>query len=263
MLPLSDKESSYKRIVDQRKTYDFTKLGLKNPAELKLDYDEHLNAWGYWHSHLKPDILLIGQDFGDEDYYNKYQGKDNPSNLTNLNIEKLFTAIGIDTGKSDAPSKKDKLHFTNAVLGVKGNGMASSIKSKKCKNLFMSIRNKALKWYKAKYGHLDAPIYTSKYYQPEESWPKKNVWWPKIPIKVIENSDLQYLNILCQIALNINDFHHLRVPTKFLIEHLKGFHTIGEQISLYLSADPETLFKEERGEAGLNFSIFIVNNVVS
>jgi len=127
----------------------------------------------------------------------------------------------------------------------------------------MSIRNKALQWYESKYGRRDTPIYTSKYYQPEESWPKKNVWWPQIPVKAIKNKDTHYIHLLCQVAPNKNNFHHLKVPTKFLIEHLKKFHTLGEQISLYLSADPETLFLEERGEGTLNFSVFLVNTAVS
>ena len=114
--------------------------------------------------------------------------------------------------------------------------------------------------YEAKYGRLDKPTYTSKYYQPEESWPKENVWWPQIPIKAIDSKKTGYINILCQVAPNKNDFHHLKVPTKFFNEHLKKFHRLNDKIvDLYLSADPTRLFIEERGDGSLNFRIFLVN----
>lgn len=123
----------------------------------------------------------------------------------------------------------------------------------------MSIRNKALHWYEAKYGRLDRPIYTSKFYNKDESWPNRAVWWPQIPVKEIDTNKSQYIHILCQVAPNKNDFHHFKVPTKFLYDNLKKFHTLkGKIISLYLSTDPMRLFIEERGEGALNFGIFIV-----
>lgn len=122
----------------------------------------------------------------------------------------------------------------------------------------MSIRNKALKWYENKYGRMDIPIYTSKFYQPDESWPKKSVWWPQIPINAIEKSTFSHINILCQIAPNMNDFHHLKVPTKFLRKHIEKFHTLKGKITLYLSTDPEKLFVKERGEGNLDFKSFLI-----
>ena len=122
----------------------------------------------------------------------------------------------------------------------------------------MTIRNKALKWYNAKYGRTDPSIYTSKFYQPDESWPKKSVWWPQIPMNAINDSSTHVIHILCQIESNRDEFHHLKVPTKFLREHIEKFHTIKGQISLYLSTEPERLFIEERGEGNLNFQNFLV-----
>ena len=121
----------------------------------------------------------------------------------------------------------------------------------------MSIRKIALQWYQSKYGRIDKPIHTSKYFRPDESWPKKSVWWPQVPINTIDK--FSYINILCQIAPSKNDFYHLRVPAKFLKEHLKKFHTLKEKISLYFSTDPKELFIELRGEGRLDFSKFLVN----
>ena len=121
----------------------------------------------------------------------------------------------------------------------------------------MSIRNEALKWYKLKYKKLDLPIYTSKWFRPEESWPKKSVWWPQIPIKALEgNSDI---NVLCQVAPNKNDFHHLRIPTKFFKQHLESFHLLKGIISLYLLTDPKKFLVEVRGKDNINFISFLIN----
>lgn len=121
----------------------------------------------------------------------------------------------------------------------------------------MSIRSEAFKWYEKNYGKIEAPTYTSKFYQPEESWPKKSVWWPQIPTSAIDG--FGYINILCQRAPNKYDFHYLKVPRSFLHENLDKFHTIGNIISLYLSTDPKTLFIEERGKGNLDFRKFLVN----
>jgi hypothetical protein len=122
----------------------------------------------------------------------------------------------------------------------------------------MSIRSKALKWYKAKYGKLNTPIFSSKFYQPDESWPKKSVWWPQIPIWVIK--EYAFINILCEVAPGKNEFYHLKVPTQFIRENLVAFHVIKEKIvDFYLSTDPKKIFVEERGRGNLNFKAFLVN----
>jgi hypothetical protein len=123
----------------------------------------------------------------------------------------------------------------------------------------MSIRNQALQWYNKKFGKIVGPTYTSKFYQPEESWPKKSVWWPQIPIRVINENLSGYINILCQVAPNENDFYYLKIPAKFLYEHLEKFHIVNDIISLYFSTDPKELFIELRGEGSLDFSKFLVN----
>jgi hypothetical protein len=122
----------------------------------------------------------------------------------------------------------------------------------------MSIRADALRWFSSNYGDTKNKIYTSKYYTPEESWPKTHVWWVQISMNAIDSSLFHDVNIICQIAPNKNVFHYLKVPTKYFHEHLKKFHLTGGNISLYLSAASDTLFIEERGEGRLNFSKFLI-----
>jgi hypothetical protein len=116
----------------------------------------------------------------------------------------------------------------------------------------------ARKWFKENFKDDKNKIYTSKYYTPDESWPKTRVWWLQFPETAVDINKYNYVNLICQVAPGDNDFHHLKVPSKYLREHLDKFHRIGEKIDLYLSANPETLFVEERGEGRLDFSKFLI-----
>lgn len=128
--PLEAKEIFYSHLVSKRKEYRYNDTEIRNPSEMNITYDEHLNSWAYWHGNLNAEILLIGQDFGDYAYYLNNDGKDDPWNGTNLNLTALFDEIGIELGQSDTPNTDAKLYFTNAVLGVKNGGMSSPIKRK-------------------------------------------------------------------------------------------------------------------------------------
>lgn len=133
------KQDLYNQLVFKRKEYDYNSLDIINPSKLSISNDDHLNAWAYWHGNLNAEILLIGQDFGDVDYYKKYDGLDDPQNQTNKKLIQLFKQLEIDLGESDKPNLNAKLYFTNAVLGAKvgqpsseqkNGGMSSPIKSK-------------------------------------------------------------------------------------------------------------------------------------
>jgi hypothetical protein len=124
----------------------------------------------------------------------------------------------------------------------------------------MSIRSEALRWFSINHGNTRNKIYVSKYYLPEHSWPKKHVWWPQIPIKAIDKTKYDFVIILCQVAPNKNNFHYLKIPTRFFHDHLDKFHRLEEKLSLYLSADPDRLFIEDRGEGNLDFSRFLIPN---
>lgn len=124
----------------------------------------------------------------------------------------------------------------------------------------MSIRNKALQWYEAKYRKVDKPIYTSKFYLPEESWPKESVWWPQIPLNAIDL--FEHVHILCEVEPNGNNFHHLKVPTKFLKENLEKFDKLQGKISLYCSTEPTRLFNEVRGTGNIKFHQFLVIDTI-
>lgn len=127
------------------------------------------------------------------------------------------------------------------------------------KTITMSIRRNALDWFTAKYGETSDKTFTSKYFLSHESWPKKEVWWPKISMESIDTLKYDFVNILCQVAPLENEYHFLKVPVTFLVENLDKFHLSFGKISLYLSTNPRTLFIEERGEGRLDFSQFLMD----
>jgi hypothetical protein len=122
----------------------------------------------------------------------------------------------------------------------------------------MSIGPDARRWFLSKYGASKNKTYASKYYLPEESWPKKHVWWVRIPSHALDPKSYEYVNILCQVAPFKNDFHYLLVPVEYLLEHFEKFHKIAGKMDMYLSAEPDTLFMEIRGVGNLDFSKSVV-----
>ena len=122
----------------------------------------------------------------------------------------------------------------------------------------MGIRGQAILWLEQHHRRPQGPIYTSKYYKPEESWPKKSVWWFQIPISAVEENRTGSLHLICQGAPNENTFHYLKVPAIFLSENLHLFHIVEDKISMYLSTESENLFVEIRGTGKLDFSSFLV-----
>jgi hypothetical protein len=124
----------------------------------------------------------------------------------------------------------------------------------------MSIGPDARRWFLSHHGKSTNKVHASKYYLPDESWPKKHVWWVQIPPSAIDPALHQHVNILCQVASGANDFHYLRVPVTFILKHQEKFHRIVDKIDFYLSAEQHNLFWEIRGIGNLDFSPFIVQS---
>lgn len=124
------KAAQYKELVEKRKKYCFKEL--LNPSRIKngiYDNDTALGPWSLWQGNLDAHILVIGQDWGDENYYITNKGRDDDKNPTNINLIKLFQTLNIDIGKPSQPNTNAPTFFTNAILGIKQNGMSSKVKS--------------------------------------------------------------------------------------------------------------------------------------
>ena len=122
----------------------------------------------------------------------------------------------------------------------------------------MPIRSEAVQWLMSHYGVKGKGIYASKFFEPNESWNKKRVWWFEIPLTAIESNDITELHLLCQVESNKRDFHYLKVPIKYFREQLKKFDVRNDgRVSIYLSAEPHHMFVEERAKSNVSFSRFL------
>ena len=130
---MRSKQIAYAKLISRFKQYKFEGLALENPFNLKVSSElpDHLNPWAHWQGKLDAKILLIGQDWGDVNFYHTNGGKDpDDGNLTNEALNKLFSSNGYETGTPRNPGKTSPVYFTNAVIELKTGGKAAPIKTK-------------------------------------------------------------------------------------------------------------------------------------
>jgi len=116
---------NYNDLVVKRKMYKVSFEGFLNQSKIEdgaFDVGNYLDPWGQWQSSMPADILVVGQDWGSQKYYNKNNGKDILSNSTCSNIVKLFSSIGIDIGSPEKPIGS-KIHFVNIIPFVRVGAM--------------------------------------------------------------------------------------------------------------------------------------------
>jgi len=126
---INGKKEAYNELVNKRKNYVFPD-GLHNPSEIEggiYDKETQIGPWSKWQGNLNADIMLIGQDWGDVNFFIKCEGGHLDDSQTNRNLKKLFEIIGIDIGYPDHPTNAP-VFFTNAVIGLKEGGMSGNIK---------------------------------------------------------------------------------------------------------------------------------------
>jgi len=129
---MQDKYIDYMQLVEKRKKYAFHE-GLLNPSRIengKYDSGMHIGSWSKWQGNLDAKILVVGQDWGDLNYFIKSKGCDSDENPTSKNLVELFKTLDIDIGLPNNPNKNAPVFFTNAILGIKDGGMSSDVKSK-------------------------------------------------------------------------------------------------------------------------------------
>ena len=66
--------------------------------------------------------MVVGQDWGDTNYFIKNQGLEAQHNPTNNMLRELLGSIGIDVGSPHDCSSDGQVFLTNAILCLKTNG---------------------------------------------------------------------------------------------------------------------------------------------
>lgn len=101
---------------------------IRSCAEFAFDPDV-VSHWEQWLGHHKPNLLVVGQDFGNVDYFVRNRGRDEPNNKTNENLHKLLTAAGIAVTHPSQRDRKAPVFLTNSILCIKEGSMNGPILS--------------------------------------------------------------------------------------------------------------------------------------
>lgn len=133
----------------------------------------------------------------------------------------------------------------------------------------MSVRSAALRWLASAHGVRDGDIFTSRFYPAAESWTGRPAWWLQVPVHRVEALGSGLVHLVCEAApgegapsgsgrAGARAFHYLRVPASYLREHLDALDRPGDGgvASLFLSAEPEARFRDERGAGRVAFAQF-------
>ena len=116
---LATRAAAYRQLVAWRKAHRFPR-GLLNPAEIQGGrFDSgHLGPWTNWQNNLWAEVVIIGQDWGNEALFVKGRGRPDAHDQTSLNLMEMVKQAGWDLGTPSAP-KPQPFFLTNAVLGIR------------------------------------------------------------------------------------------------------------------------------------------------
>ncbi|MGC4379398.1 uracil-DNA glycosylase family protein [Fictibacillus sp. Mic-4] len=129
-----EKENKYRELVLKRKSCSQCS-GLNNPSIInngEFDSNE-IGPWTTWKGSLDAKVMVVGQDWGDEETFVKQKGEVNPGGHTNKNLVKLLQSIGLSP-------ENNHLFFTNMVLCMKNGGLSAKLKTSwltNCTELFL------------------------------------------------------------------------------------------------------------------------------
>jgi DNA polymerase len=130
-----DRKSQYRGLVAMRKKCRLCK-DLSNPGEghLACFDSNHIGPWSRLHGDLKAKLMIVGQDWGDVDYYLKNRGLDKLQNPTMQNLEKILNHIGMKVCMTAYSDDNQGLFLTNAILCLKKGGLQAKLSSQWSRN---------------------------------------------------------------------------------------------------------------------------------
>lgn len=122
---------TYRELVAARKSC--ARCMVENPALIRngseYEFDPGVvSHWSQWLGHQEPQLLVVGQDFSNAEYFERNEGRDDPKSVTNANLRKLLQVAGIDV---KAPPDRDPdapVYLTNSILCLKHGSMIEPIK---------------------------------------------------------------------------------------------------------------------------------------
>lgn len=127
----SNKHQLYSNLVRLRKHCKLC-CGLVNPWVCgNGQYDSsQIGPWSRWQGNLQAKLMVVGQDWGDVDYFLKWKGFDDPNNPTNVNLRKLLASIKVDIEPFEGIDQVGEIFLTNTILCLKQNSMQGKVDKK-------------------------------------------------------------------------------------------------------------------------------------
>jgi uracil-DNA glycosylase len=125
-------EAEYSALVATRKACRICVE--RSPGRIRscadFDYDpDVISHWELWLGHKNPKLLLVGQDFGNVEYFVRNRGRDDPDNKTNANLWRLLAEAGIDATHPRQQDQQAPVFLTNSVLCLKQAPMNGSVRA--------------------------------------------------------------------------------------------------------------------------------------
>jgi uracil-DNA glycosylase len=113
---------------DCRLCVDGTSSRLRNGSSFDFD-PAVVSHWSQWLGHQRPRLLVVGQDFSGDDYFERNRGRDDPSSPTNRSRHRLLAEADIEAGLPPAMDPETPVYLTNSVLCLKSGAMSGPIKT--------------------------------------------------------------------------------------------------------------------------------------
>lgn len=139
---MQTKQTQYDDLVARRKKCRVC-IGLCNPnaKELRHFDSDEIGPWTRLHGDLNASLMVIGQDWGDVDYFVSNGGLDKLNNPTMKNLELLLKSIGIGVSMTSCSNCDVGLFLTNAILCLKTGGLQAAINSAWMENCKDYLKN--------------------------------------------------------------------------------------------------------------------------
>lgn len=109
---------------------------IANPSVIEggiFDCNE-IGAWSLWQGNLNAEVMVVGQDWGDVDWFLRVNGRPTSTSKTNTTLVELLAAAGLNINLANKTNGGGVLFFTNAVLCMKRGGAQAPVKPEWLRN---------------------------------------------------------------------------------------------------------------------------------
>jgi uracil-DNA glycosylase family 4 len=129
------KLAQYETLVKLRKSCRAC-TGVTNASSIQAGiYDCHeVGAWALWQGNLHAKLIVVGQDWGDVDWFLRVKGRPTSTSKTNTTLVELLRAAGLKIDLANRTTDRGLLFFTNAVLCMKEGGAQAPLKAEWLRN---------------------------------------------------------------------------------------------------------------------------------